>query len=200
MQKELINQALALFDTPEKWNAFVEIANQKDNMRDHWLQKAKQPLLEYFMAKPTDGWVCEPWGDNKYDLRWYLAAFGRDSLALATGWRFQFTLHVKDLAAYDEKVINNLLRTTHSPLLAAFGRVDQQFETEKKATENRNYYFGSPYDSNFGDSNLDKLAWFVGNRTEEFARQIIAKVEAFTTNPELTRMLYEVNEKSRKVR
>jgi hypothetical protein len=49
MSKELINQALALFDSSEKWNSFVEMANHKEAMKMQYLQKAKNPLLKYLV-------------------------------------------------------------------------------------------------------------------------------------------------------
>ena len=197
MQKELLNQAIGIFDTSEKWNAFVELANQKENIKSHYLQKVKQPLLNYFNANPVKGWVCEPWGDPNYDLRWYLEDFGKNSISLAVGWRFHFVLHVEDTNAFDTKKIDDLLRSDYSIILSSFDRVDRQFEHQLKVVEVRNYSFNSPYDTNFDDSQLDKLAWFAGNDTENFAAQIIKKVERFRQDENLTKMLYELNEKTK---
>ncbi len=198
MQRELLNQALALFDTPEKWNAFVEMTNQKDTMRWNYFQKLKQPLLNYFNNNPVNGWVCEPWGNPDYDLRWYLKEFGKNSLALAVGWTFKFVLHLQDTDSFDTERINELLRTDYSILLSSFDRVDKQFEHNLKVVEERNYSFGSPFDGNFDDSQLDKLAWFAGNKTEEFAKQIIRKVEVFRKSEKLTNMLHELNAKTKR--
>lgn len=41
MQKELLSQAISIFDSPEKWNAFVEIANQKEKTSNHFTSKVK---------------------------------------------------------------------------------------------------------------------------------------------------------------
>jgi hypothetical protein len=193
MQKELINQALRIFDSSEKWNAFVELANQKETIKWHYFQKLKQPLLNYFNANPIEGWVCEPWGDTKYDLRWYLKDFGKGSLSLAIGWTFNFLLHIEDVNGFDTKKIDDLLRSNYSILLSAFDRIDRQFENQLKVVEVRNYSFNSPYDTNFDDSQLDKLAWFAGNDTENFAKQIIKKVERFRQDKDLTKMLYDLN-------
>lgn len=193
MQKELLNQALGIFDTSEKWNAFLELANQKETMKWHYFQKVKQPLLNYFNANPVEGWVCEPWGNQLYDIRWYLKDFGKSSLALAVGWTFEFHLHLDDTTTFDTNKINDLLKTDHSILLSSFDRVDRQFEHNTKAMESRNYSFGSPYDFNFDNSQIDKLAWFAGNETENFAKQIIKKVERFRKDENLTKHLYDLN-------
>ncbi|MCU0440598.1 MAG: hypothetical protein MUC49_22105 [Raineya sp.] len=197
MQKELLNQALQIFDTSEKWNAFVELANQKDVMKWHYFQKLKQPLLNYFNANPVEGWICEPWGDPNYDLRWYLKDFGKNSISLAVGWFFQFVLHVGDTNTFDTKKVDDLLKSDYSILLSSFDRVDKQFEHHLKVVEVRNYSFNSPYDTNFDDSQVDKLAWFAGNETEKFTKQIISKVERFRQNKDLTKMLYDLNAKTK---
>ncbi|HMF71956.1 MAG TPA: hypothetical protein VK616_10800 [Flavitalea sp.] len=193
MHRELLNQAVGIFNSSEKWNAFVELANQKENIKWYYFQKLKQPLLNYFNANPVHGWVCEPWGNQLYDIRWYLKDFGKDSLALAIGWTFEFHLHLQDTMAFDTDKINELLKTDHSILLSAFGRVDRQFEENTKAMESRNYEFGTPYDFNFDNSQIDKLSWFAGNETEKFVQQIIKKVECFRKDENLTKLLYDLN-------
>lgn len=196
MQTELFNQSTKLFDTPEKWNAFVELAKQKDNIKNYYFKKAKQPILDYFNENIDDNWICEPWGNTNYDIRWYLKDFGKNSLALAIGWRFQLVLHVNDINTFDTNLINELLKTDYSLVLTKFDRIDRQFETNIKAVENRNYYFESPFDNNFYDE--DKLAWFIGNKTDEFSKQLIEKVERFIKDETITKMLYEINQKSKK--
>ena len=197
MQKELLNQAIALFDSPEKWNAFVELANQKEAMKWNYLQKLKQPLVHYFVSNPVEGWVCEPWGNQNYDLRWYLADFGKNSLGLAVGWTFEFHLRLEDPIGFDSQKIDELLKADYSMLLSAFDRIDRQFETHTKAMEVRNYTFGSQYDFNFDNSSIDKMAWFAGNKTDDFVAQIIKKVERFRQDKALTRMLYDLNSKAK---
>lgn len=197
MQKELLNHALALFDTPEKWNAFVEMAKQKDLMIYRYFQKLKYPLLKYFNENPVKGWICDSWGDPNFDFKWYIKDFGKNSLALTIGWRFEFHLHIEDISNFDTNKINELLKSDYTLLLSAFDRIDRQYDTKSKVVETRNYAFNSPYDSNFDNSQLDKLAWFAGNETERFAEQIINKVEKFRKNEILTKMLYEINERSR---
>lgn len=197
MQKELLNQAIALFDTSEKWNVFIEMVNQKEAIKWLYFQRLKQPILKHFNENPVEGWICEPWGDPAFDLRWYLKDFGKNSLSLAVGWTFHFVLHVEDVNTYDTKKIDEFLKTDYSKIIAAFDRVDRLFEHQLKVVEVRNYFFNSPYDGNFDNSQLDKLAWFAGNETEKFAEQIIKKVERFRKDEILTKMLYEVNEKAK---
>ncbi len=34
MQKELTNQAMALFDSPEKWNAFLDLVSEEESIKN----------------------------------------------------------------------------------------------------------------------------------------------------------------------
>lgn len=197
MQKEIINQAIELFDTHDKWYAYLELVYQKDQIRNTYLQRVKQPLLKYFVENPVDGWVCEPWGDTNYDLRWYLKDFGKKSLALALGWRFEFHLHLEDTEKFDSKKIDELLKSEYALVLSAFDRIDRQFETTTKAMEFRNYSFDCPLDYNFDNAQIDKFAWYAGNHTESLVEQIIRKVERFRRDEQISKMLYEINEKSK---
>lgn len=196
MQTELLNQAIKLFDTPEKWNAFIELTRQKDNIKSSFFKKAKQPILDYFNKQINENWICEPCGHTDYDVCWYLKDFGKNSLAIRTGWRFQFHLRVEDLNAFDTNEIDRLLKTDYSLILTKFDRIDRQFEPNSKVIENRGYSFGSPFDNNFHDE--DKFAWYVGNRTQEYTKQLIEKVERFTNDETITKMMYELNRQSKK--
>lgn len=193
MQKELLNHALSLFDTPDKWDAFADLANQKEAIKGIYFKKVKPLLLKHFNENPVQGWVCEPWGDASCDLRWYLSDCGKDSLSLAVGWRFHFVLHLQDTNSFNTTKVDDLLRNECSLLLAAFDRVDRQFETQLKAVEVRNYTFGSAFDGCFEDTQIDKFAWFAGNKSQELADQIIQKVEKFRKNEKLTEMLRSIN-------
>jgi len=196
MQKELLNQTLDLFDTPEKWYAFIEMANQKESMKMHYFKKVSTMVYKYFMENPVKGWVCETWNNHNLELRWYLEDFGKNSLALGIGWWFQFVLHLTDTNSFDTNKINELLKTDYAIFLSKFDRIDRQFEQNCKIVEDRNYVFNSPYDYNFNESQVDYLAWFAGNQTDKFAEQIIRKVEVFRQNENLTKMLYELNQRA----
>jgi hypothetical protein len=196
MDRDLYNQALDLFNTSEKWNAFVELANQKESIKRTYFKRVTQPLLNYFNSNPVDGWICEPWFDKELDLRWYLADFGKDSLSLATCWHFHFALHLVDKSRFDTDKIDTMLKSEYSIFMSAFDRIDEQFGTDLKVLEIRNYNFGDPHDSYFENSQLDRLAWYAGNETDKFVEQIIAKVERFRRNPQLTTMLYEIHRRS----
>lgn len=101
MNKEILNQTLELFDSPQKWNAFVEMANQKETFKAIYFSKVKQLLLKYFNDNPVEGWSMAPWGNHNFDVRWIQTPFGKNSLAIAIGWTFEFHLHLEDTNNYN---------------------------------------------------------------------------------------------------
>lgn len=199
MQQELLTHAMNIFDSVDKWNAFIDLANQKDTIKDAYFSKVKEPLFRYFHENQADGWVCEPWGDQTYDMRWYLKDFGKNSLGLGVGWRYDFVLTLEDPNRFDiEKMYSYLKSPESGKLLAAFERIDSFLPDQRRAiVETGNYSFDSPFDGNFKDAK-HQLAWYAGNQTENFVRQIVNKVEKFRKNKEVTDLLYQINEKSKK--
>lgn len=78
MQKELINQAMLMFDTAEKWNSLLELSSSKDEIRNQWYQKMKTVVTKRFCEDDVvNGWSFSSW--NSWDFRWYLTEFGRES-------------------------------------------------------------------------------------------------------------------------
>lgn len=48
MNENLLQQAIDLFDTPEKWEAFCELANQKDRIGQIWCDKVRDAIIMQF--------------------------------------------------------------------------------------------------------------------------------------------------------
>lgn len=185
---------LSLFDTAEKWSAFIEMANHKDAFKHYFFSKPKELLLKYFRENPVNGWVCESDPNDKTAIICYLQEFGKGSLLLKLGWDYEFHLLVANQGEFNTDKIDDLLRSEYSMLLSGFDRVDRSYEKQTKAMEYRNYSLGSIYDTRFIDvEEVEQFAWYAGHKTEELVEQIIEKVERFRKDSEMTRMLRELN-------
>ncbi len=189
MHQELIKQAMGLFDTPEKWNTFLELVWQKDSIRNQWFSLLKENANKYFStADVVDGWIFNSW--SVWDMHWYLSNHGDKSISLLLGWWGELSLHA-DGNFYDTEKANQLLKTEkYSPIISAFNRIDRFYEGNRIVTESRNFIFNSPYDSRF---DLDRLAWFAGNKTDLFLYQIAEKVNRFRKDTKITNLLNELN-------
>lgn len=196
MNQELLKQTKALFDSPEKWNAFLELVWQKDEIRNQWFIKLKEEANKKFTTDEfVDGWVFNSWG--VCDMHWYQKEHGDKSISLFLGWLGELTLHCNS-DFYDIAKINDLLRTERfSPLLSCLNRIDRFFEGGRFAIEIRNFSFGSPYDTKF---DADRLAWFAGNQTDIFLNQIIDKVNKLRKDEKMNILLDELNKLTKIIR
>lgn len=189
MNQELLKQAKAMFDTPEKWNAFVELLYQKDEIRNQWFLKLKEEANKKFSTEEfVEGWVFNSW--STCDLHWYQKEHGDKSIGLLFGWWGEMTLYC-DANYFDTVKIHDLLRTEKfSPLLSCFNRIDRFYDGGRLASEVRNFNFESPYDTKF---DFDRLSWFAGNKTEDFINQISEKVNKYRKSQEMNLLLNELN-------
>lgn len=189
MNQELLKQAKAMFDSPEKWNAFLELLWQKDEIRNQWYQKLKEEANKKFSTDEfVEGWVFNSWG--VWDLHWYQKEHGDKSIGLLIGWWGEMTLYCNS-DFYDTVKIHDLLRTERfAPLLSCFNRIDRFYEGGRLAIEMRNFSFGSPHDTKF---DTDRLSWYAGNQTDDFLNQLVEKVNRYRKNEEMNSLLHELN-------
>jgi len=191
MNREFLNEAINLFDTPEKWDSFIELSNKRLEIRHEWFNKAKIAIVDYFINNTVENWSFENW--NTWDYKWFLKDYGKQSLCIwMYGNRIQLWL---DGNCFDSTKATELLNTERYSSLLSVIRPDELFQNDFKLVEYGNFYFDSLNDGNFTD---EKLAWYAGNKTEEFVNQIAEKVNRIRKNPELTELLRELNEKCKR--
>lgn len=80
MNEKLLQQAIALFDTQEKWDAFLELCNNKDRIRDIWKDALINRIKQRFYADlNTDKWQI--WND-KWNLHIYPGQLPKDLMEI----------------------------------------------------------------------------------------------------------------------
>ena len=52
MNEELVQKAMQMFDTSEKWSAFIELMNKNGEIQNRWWQKLQK---EVYQREQTDG-------------------------------------------------------------------------------------------------------------------------------------------------
>ncbi len=187
MSKELLKQTASLFEkqkTSEKWNAYLELIAQKEQIKNLWFNKLKSELIKYFSTNIENGWK---WDETK--MNWYLAEFGPQSLAIWLEGYTKFSLWVNNANFKNDEITELLQTEKYSALLSAFSRIDKRFEESYQVIENGNFSFGSEHDGEFG---IDHLAWYAGNETKILAQQIIDKVNKIRQDKNLTALLAEL--------
>ena len=197
IEQKLVQKSTAIFNSFDKWSAFLELSSLQPHITKHWFTMATQKLRAHFTANPSDGWKWKEWG-SPTDTLWFLEKFGSDSLTVGFGWNYQFHLHLGDGKRFDANLIDKLLQTKkYTKLLIPFG-VNPRLNSGS-GSRVMDAHFDFNFDSdNDGSIPQAELAWYAAHRTEEFARQAASKIEQFTRDGEMTRLLSELNAEAEK--
>ena len=185
MSKELAKQTLELFDTPEKWNTFIEIANLRDEMRNQIFKNTKIKLLDYFNSNPVDGWSFKSW--DPWDYRWFLTDYTDNSFGI---WMWGVNIGFYYLGSKKEKALELFNSSYYSKLKECF-RPDVEGGKVFLYYEHGNFKFDSIYDENFED---DTLAGYIKNEPEKYLEQVIKKIDKIRRNPEFVKLIKEFND------
>lgn len=191
MNEELILSAMNLFDSADKWNAFCELMGRNGEIQNRWWKKLQLEVYQREKSNPTPDWDIYIW--NQWDIRWFIKGESNTSLAVHFwGDVFRVFSNYGDL---DINKVNSLLENPKYDILkTCFDRLDGS-NVETIGWEYKNFCFDTIYDGRFPDART--LSWYAGNRTNEFADQIIAKVRKFQT-PEITELFKEINSTCKK--
>ena len=62
MNEKLLQQAMAMFDSQEKWDAFLELCDKKDEICNRWVNELKNRLKHMFTSTVNmDKWQFHDW-------------------------------------------------------------------------------------------------------------------------------------------
>jgi len=197
MSQEIFKQAEMFFEKKEEWYSFLDLLEYKDRIYWNWYKKCKYELNRRFQEEEIDkkgNWLYYSWGN--FDFKWFLKDFGHDSLCI---WLQNSLFYLwANGNIYDVEEISKLLQQKKFiPIISAFERQDDIFlpNNWEKVVERGNFHFGDEYDGNFDNS---RLAWYANFRTNDLADQIIRKVNRFRNNEEITLLLIEINQKTKR--
>lgn len=187
MSKELAKQTLELFDTPEKWNTFIEMANLRDEMRNQIFKNTKTKLLDYFNSNPVDGWSFESWGRWNWDYKWFLTDLTSESVGI---WMNGVQVGFYYEGTKREEVLDLFNSYKYSNLKKCF-RPDYTDGNSLFYNEHGNFQFDSTDDKNF---DLDSIAGYLLNEPEKYLEQVIKKIDKIRRNPEFVKLIKELND------
>ncbi len=199
MSNFVTNQVQEIFSSKQEWESFLLLCQQKDAIRNDWFCNLKSKVNEFALKTIPNEWGFVSWG--LWDFRWFIKEFGGDSLSLwhreSDGYNSLCLWANGNL--YDrEKIFTLLQESKYSLIESSFDRIDDVCDANNdfRFIESGNYSFADELDS--GRIDINKLAWYANYRTDELAEQIVAKVNRFITNPEITKMFIEINKTARK--
>jgi hypothetical protein len=186
MHQEIIKKTVEIFDESAKWNSFLHLVSLKGHIINQWYNKLKDEVDNNII--PIEGWIFD-----KERFQWHLKKYGKDSFSI---WfeDASFYLWVNGYFFDVEKIRELLKDSRFDPIVSGIPHKDLDSSSGRIINETGRFVFDSPYDNCF---NYDQLAWYAGNRTDEFVRQLQAKLDPFMTK-EVTDLFIELNEKSKK--
>lgn len=187
MNKELIESAQAIFDSVEKWNAFMELHSAKDEIRALWFRKFRTKMTEHFYTNDVvPGWSSRGWGD--WDMIWHVEKLGEEFMSLwfRDGNRLGFWVNGNQ---FNVQAVGARLKTPKYAELTSGLRPDESFSNSFIFFETGNFHFNSPFDGSFGATHL---SWYAGHEPDELIRQIAEKVNYYRKSEKLTNLLIEL--------
>ena len=161
-----------------------------DNIQNRWWKKLLTEVNQREKINGMSDWDIYIWGI--WDIMWYIK--GETNKTIAVHFWGDCLRVFYNFGDLDTGKVNELLKDTKFDVIkSCIDRIDGS-NHETICWENRNFSFGTPYDTCFPDART--LSWYAGNETEKFADQLIAKVRKFQS-PEITALFKEINEKCR---
>jgi hypothetical protein len=197
MTQELITQAINMFDSYDKWNAFIELSNSRSDIRKRYFEKLKLGLLKHFTDNYREQWQFAAILPEQY--RWFIKDYGQESICLL--WRTNDLVLWCNPQFFNATEARDLLNTPDfNSIFGCFDNIDTL------STPYLHHFCEERHRYNFDDltsysatneENHDKLSWFAGNKTNEMIKQIADKINKFRT-PEITEMFIDLNKRCKK--
>lgn len=191
MDEKLLQQAINLFDTPEKWEAFCELHNNFNNMKMRNFRAMRDNLYSEELALQDPNWQVVKWND--WDIRWELKTKGKR--LWIQFWGDYFRIYVGNL---DVQKVEKLLEDDRrfDKIREAFSkscRLDD-YNNNVLAQEKQTDIIYTFNNKQITIKNSDELSWYVGHYPSEFKEQLIKKVRAMQS-PEIVELFREIVEK-----
>lgn len=192
-----VNEAIKLFDNPEKWQAFLEMSYKKDHIRNEMLVLGLSKLQKRLMNTFASGdWLIARHPENDPCLRWDLKNIGaKDGIGILIGWWGTINLYLWNSGAYDMNKAHQLLEDSSQKyriITEAFvDAADGVLQLNQRLIYPVSYKYSfddSPFNGAF---NMDQIAWYVANEGR-FVEQTEEKIQHLTSN-EMTELIADLN-------
>ena len=197
MKTNPIEEAANVFNSIDRWTAFYEMQQKIVPITEHWLTMGAVALRQEFAVRPSPSWKCADWGGTR-DTRWFFdEEGGKQMIGIGIGW-FDFELHLFH-GGYDQEARKGALEVLEShcfePLRILTGSPETRSAQKKEGSILSIQNF-NPFDE-VADPVLRQriIAWHAGNNTAKFVEKTSAKIRQITENPEIVRLIRELNKK-----
>lgn len=194
MTEELLQKSMELFDSSEKWNAFVELYYVKDEIRNRWSRKLQRKLVELTsMDELHSEWTCSIW--NNWDIEWKLKNSSNKYLSFHSWVGFCCRLWIRNANEEERRKIYELFAqdSRYAKLQSNYNIVNlYQSPGEILWDAHFRFDFSPTFLGNYNKM-VDLFSWHAGNNVDDVAQQIMEQVNKARTE-EMTDLFRQVNE------
>ncbi|MDO4782465.1 MAG: hypothetical protein Q4A09_04515 [Capnocytophaga felis] len=183
-----------LQETPERWDEFVTATSEIRKINKEWWGKLIAEIPKQWRALNIEKWNgAEAKFDSKNNEIWFY--LGEDHNTMRIRLEFNFKHYDKGGLSVEEgdSISNKKLREWEKNNPEKIKKINQLLGIEGGLFvpdyEEPNISFN---DNGTIKTDIDELAWYAGNRTDEFAKQLIERVVQLQT-PEMTAIFEEIN-------
>jgi hypothetical protein len=183
MENELIEHAVKFFETPEKWNAFLEMVQQKDKIKEYMYKKLEDRIYQHFKQKQYNGLEFDKSGNH---FIWGFECADKTIWLELHQENLKFCVNNGSHEGYIEK-----LKSAEYSFFCSYTNLNEVFD-DKIDMQDNNWSFVDFISELDGDH----LAWYAENKTNEFLNQIKEKIDRFAT-PEIQNLIKDLHEKTK---
>ncbi len=166
--QKYLEQATKIFDSIEKWTAFLELHKIKDQIKTLWFQELEEAVCKKINTIPN---LDNKWCFRKYDINnygWYLKEHGKDSLMICFEYT-QFCLYI-DGEEYNRSEIIKKYRNT---------KLFNPYFKDNEIITNSKYLAAKKNEINInGISDYDTLAYYANKESAEH-QILVDKISLF---------------------
>jgi len=201
MDEDLLQKAMKMFEEdkkPDKWYAFMELMNRSGKIQNRWWQRLQTEVYnrerEFYENNPDWNWEIKIYGDS--EIKWFIKGNSENEDVIIIHFNENnFTIFFDGWGQLDSEKVSNLLQDKKYDVIGNSIEIAGKNQKATSIWESnlRNFRFDSIYDGRFPNSQT--LSWYAGNRTNDFAEKLIAKVRKIQTH---TKLFEEIIKECRK--
>ena len=191
MNEKLIQQAMDLFDTPEKWEAFGELYRSYNTIKTRGFKKMRDELYCDELAHKDPNWHVVKWND--WDIRLELKTEGKRLWIHFWGDYLRIFVGYLDIQKVQDLITNNERYNKIQQVFSEHCRLDG-YDNNTLAYEKQNDIEYTFNNTRVIIKDSDQLSWYVGHYPSEFKAQLLKKVRSLQT-PEMVELFKEIVEK-----
>lgn len=183
--KSYLQQSSKIFDSSEKWTAFIELYKLKDQLKNLWFQELQNSVKIKINTEidTNNKWTFKTWTPNSYG--WYMDSYGENSLVILyeNNHCCLYTESINKLSLIIDKYMETSLFNSY------FEKAEKN-KTSKYLAKKQNAITIN------GQNDIDLIAWYACKEHSDhqlFVDEICKFFGHFISDPIISEIIEEFN-------